>query len=200
LNFYVLISYISTNFKRKIMRKLDSTLLAIIILSAILYSCNVVSGNKGKPDTSDKVSQQKDGSYLLKLEDAACYSSQLNPEDNTAEWKFIVPSAGRYEVWLASATKDTTQLDYNNPVKVSLLDKRLEKTPECDVIVKNSGEVAYPYFRTDSYMGSLYFPEPGEYNIQIISEKVESEQINSHNNSQTDNTKLMSLILEPMTR
>jgi hypothetical protein len=182
------------------MGKLNFTLVVIIIFSAILYSCNNVSGSKGIADTSDKISQQNDGSYLLKLEDAACYSDQLNPEDNTAEWEFVVPSAGRYKVWLASATKDTTQLDYSNPVKISLLDNHIEKNPECDVIVRSSGEVTYPYFRTDSYMGSLYFPEPGEYNLQIISEKVISKQINSQNNSQTGNTKLMSLILEPMTR
>lgn len=182
------------------MGKLNFTLFVIIILSVILYSCNNVSGSKGMADTSDKISQQNDGSYLLKLEDAACYSNQINPEDNTAEWKFVVPSAGRYKVWLASATKDTNRLDYSNPVKISLMDNRIEKNPECDVIVRNSKEVAYPYYRTDSYMGSLYFPEPGEYNLQIISEKVISKQINSQNNSQTEITQLMSLILEPTTR
>lgn len=182
------------------MGKLNYSLLGLVILSAILYSCNNLSGNKATSDTSDRIMQENDGTYLLNLEDAACYINQLNPEDNTAEWKFVVPGAGRYKVWLASATKDTIRLDYCNPVKIRLLDSYIEKSPECDIIVMNSGELTHSYFRADSYMGSLYFPEPGEYNIQIISEKVKSKQISSQDNSQKDETKLMSLILEPMTR
>jgi len=154
----------------------------------------------GSDNNGNRILPQSDGTYLLKMEDAACYSDQLNPSDNTAEWIFVVPSAGRYKVWLASATKDTIHLNYYNPVKISLLDNHIEKSPDCDIIVRNSGEVTYPYFRTDSYMGSLYFPEPGEYNIQVISEKVTVKQGNSQDNLQTDNTKLMSLILVPMTR
>jgi hypothetical protein len=96
--------------------------------------------------------------------------------------------------------QDTTNLSYASSVKISLLDNHIEKSPECDKIIRNSSDVAYPYFRTDSYMGSFYFPEQGEYNIQVISEKVVTKNIGSQNNTQADNTKLMSLILVPMTR
>jgi hypothetical protein len=146
------------------------------------------------------ISQQRDGSILLKLEEAICYNDKVNPSCNTAEWKFVVPKPGRYKVWLSSATRDTTNLSYTAPVKISLLDNQLEGSPECDKIVRDSEEVAYPYFRTDSYMGSFYIPEPGEYNIQIISEKVTTKEIRSQTQLIADNTRLMSLILIPMTR
>jgi len=182
------------------MRKLKSTLLKGLILISVLYSCNNNVNNKDSANSGNKISPQKDGSYLLKLEDAACYSDQVNPSGNTAEWKFVVPKPGRYKVWLSSATRDTTNLNYEHVVKISLLDNYLEKNPECDRIVRDSNDISYPYFRTDSYMGSLYFPEAGEYNIQVISEKVIAKEISSQNNINKENTRLMSLILVPMTR
>jgi hypothetical protein len=48
-------------------------------------------------------------------------------------------------------------------------------------------------------MGSIYIAEPGEYNIQLISEKVIMEKPESKNVTVTDDTKLMSVILTPMT-
>jgi hypothetical protein len=182
------------------MRKLKSTLVMSLILTSVFYSCNNNSEKKDLANDGVKISQQKDGSYLLKIEDATCYSDQVNPSGNTAEWKVVVPKSGRYKVWLSSATRDTTNLSYKNVVKINLLDNYLEKNPECDKIVRNSDDVRYPYFRTDSYMGSLYFPEAGEYNIQVISEKVIAKEISSQNNINTENTSLMSLILIPMTR
>ncbi|MBN2666056.1 MAG: hypothetical protein JXR67_06065 [Bacteroidales bacterium] len=145
------------------------------------------------------VSQANDGSFHLKLEEASCYSDQDNPSANTAEWVFVVPNPGSYKVWLSSATTDTVRLNYTNKVKISLLDRHLEKVPECDKIIKDCTDVSYPYFRTDSYMGSLYFPESGEYNLQVISEKITSGGADRSATS-TENTRLMSLILEPLTR
>jgi len=49
-------------------------------------------------------------------------------------------------------------------------------------------------------MGSIYVSEPGEYNIQLISEKVIAKNAESHNTSRVDDTKLMSVILTPSTR
>lgn len=171
-----------------------------LILAGISSSC---SNNKNSNDSTsgrNMIHQQDDGSYFLKLEDAACYVDQSDPSGNTAEWKFRVPGPGRYKVWISSATIDTLHLMYSNPVKVSLLDNQLVKSPECDRIIRNSGDVSHPYYRTDSYMGSLYFPEPGEYNIQVISEKVTKNNMTGQNNTTEDNTKLVSLILTPATR
>jgi len=75
----------------------------------------------------------------------------------------------------------------------------LEVIPGCDKIVRNSIDVHYPYFRVDSYMGSIYIAEPGEYNIQLISEKVIMEKSESKNAALTDDTKLISVILTPLT-
>jgi hypothetical protein len=80
------------------------------------------------------------------------------------------------------------------------MDDRLEANPACDKVVRNSNEVNYPYFRADSYMGSIYFSEPGEYNIQVISEKVLAKEEHSPANSLADDTKLMSVFLTPTTR
>lgn len=175
------------------------TLVFCLIILGISFSCNNNKNSKDSAVSGNMIPQQDDGSYFLKLEDAACYVDQTDPSGNTAEWKFEVPGPGSYKVWLSSATIDTLNLRYSNPVKISLLDNQLVKSPECDRIISNSDDVSHPYYRTDSYMGSLYFPEPGEYNIQVISEKV--IKINtSQNNTFEENTKLVSLILTPMTR
>jgi hypothetical protein len=168
-----------------------------LIVSCIFSTCTNSKGNKLSEEESI-ISQANDGSFHLKLEEASCYSDQDDPSSNTAEWVFVVPNPGSYKVWLSSATTDTVRLNYTSSVKISLLDHFLEKVPECDRIIKDSKDVSYPYFRTDSYMGSLYFPESGEYNLQVISEKIVpgSEQTISS----LEDTKLMSLILVPGTR
>jgi hypothetical protein len=176
----------------------------IVIISTVLitfcFSCNQKGSNKDSGDSRKTISQQEDGTILLKLEEAICYNDLTNPSSNTAEWMFIVPKPGRYNVWLSSATRDTNKLDYSKPVKISLLDNNLERHPECDKIIRNSGEVAYPFFRTDSYMGSFYIQESGEYNIQVISEKVTIKDNLNQSQLLALNTRLMSIILIPMTR
>ncbi|MFZ0283351.1 MAG: hypothetical protein WAL29_16995, partial [Bacteroidales bacterium] len=81
-----------------------------------------------------------------------------------------------------------------------LLDNQLEVDPACDKIVRNSGEVTYPYYRADSYMGSFYISEPGQYNIQVISEKVLPKEAMNNISSRPDDTRLMSVILTPNKR
>jgi len=170
------------------------------LASVILWSCSNQSERKGVSDAENIILQQEDGTILLKLEKAACYSDVVDPSSNTAEWNMVISKPGHYKVWLSSATKDTLDLNYTNTVKVSLLDNQLEVSPECDKIVQNSDEVSYPYYRADSYMGSFYISEPGEYSIQVISEKVLSKQARNQTASLSDNTRLMSVILTPMTR
>jgi len=182
------------------MIKTCSAIVFCLILAGISSSCSNNKISKDPTAGGNMIQQQDDGSYFLKLEDAACYVDQTDPSGNTAEWKFRVPGPGRYKVWISSATIDTMNLRYSNPVKVSLLDNQLVKSPECDRIIRNSDDVSHPYYRTDSYMGSFYFPEQGEYNIQVISEKVTKINMTSQNNTVEENTKLVSLILTPATR
>jgi hypothetical protein len=174
-------------------------LFTIFVFAALLvWSCGQRSG-------SDKVSvnailQEEDGTLALNMENATCYSDIVNPSSNTAEWNILVSKPGRFKVWLSSATTDTTDLSYMNSVKITLLDNQLEVNPECDKVVLDSDDVSFPYFRADSYMGSFYISEPGEYSIQLISEKVLSREALSSSSSGPDDTRLMSVILSPMTR
>ena len=136
----------------------------------------------------------------LKLDKAGFYCDLTNPSNNTADWNVVISKPGHFKVWLSSATKDTSNLNYANSVRISLLDDQLEVKPVCDKIVQNTNDVHYPYFRADSYMGSVYVSEPGEYNIQVISEKVTSKTTEFQSTSLADDTKLMSVILMPITR
>jgi hypothetical protein len=151
-------------------------------------------------DAENRILQQKDGTVSLILDKAACYCDAGNPSNNTADWNIVISQPGRFKVWLSSATKDTSELNYANSVRISLLDNQLEANPVCDRIVRNSHDVPFTYFRADSYIGSVYVAEPGEYNIQIISEKVIAKDNESEKTSLTDETKLMSVILTPSTR
>jgi len=134
----------------------------------------------------------------LKVDKADCYQDIVNPSSNTAEWNVLVKKSGRFNVWLTSATKDTTDLKYTNSVKLSILDNRLEARPGCDKIIHNSGDISYPYFRADSFLGSLYIQDTGLFNIQIISEKIVSKAIRNQAEIDTENSKLISVFLTPI--
>jgi hypothetical protein len=173
----------------------------IICLGTILiWSCSRQIDTKNLQVAANGVLQQDDGTVSLKLDKAECYNDDVNPSNNTAEWKIVISKPGRFRVWLSSATKDTTDLSYANSVRISLLDNNLVGNPACDKIVQNSGDVPYPYFRADSYMGSLYLSDPGEYDIQVISEKVNAKNGATRNVSSASDTKLMSVILTPISR
>lgn len=178
------------------MRKLF--LITAIFAVLFLWACNRGS-DKNSEEASNIILQEPDGTYVLKLEKAACYSDGTNPSSNTAEWRIKIAEPGRYKVWLTSATRDTTDLSYANTVKISFLDTQLEADPACDKIVGNLGDLDSRYFLTDSYMGTFYFAEPGEYYIQVVSEKVVPLEALNQNQSDAD-TKLMSVNLTPMTR
>jgi hypothetical protein len=179
-------------------------LLGLLILTGILlfYSCKN-SGEKKETKNKivqNKILQQSDGTISLKVDKADCYQDMLNPSSNTAEWNVVVSKSGRFNVWLSSATKDTTDLKYNNSVMLSILDNRIEARPACDKIIHNSSDVTYPYFRADSFLGSLYIQDTGLYNIQIISEKIVPKDIKKAESSGSDNSKLLSVFLTPITR
>jgi hypothetical protein len=168
----------------------------------LFYSCNNISEPKEtKTKTAqNKILQQSDGTISLKIDNADCYRDVANPSSNTAEWSVVVSKSGRFNVWLSSATKDTTDLKYDNSVMLNILDNRIEARPACDKIIRNSSDVAYPYFRADSFIGSLYIQDTGLFNIQIISEKIVPKEIRKAESSGSDNSKLLSVFLTPITQ
>jgi hypothetical protein len=85
-------------------------------------------------------------------------------------------------------------------VRLNILDNRLEAHPECDKIIRNSSDVKYPYFRADSFMGSLYIQDTGLYNIQVISDKIIPTDSRKGEASFSENSKLLSVFLTPITR
>jgi hypothetical protein len=179
-------------------------LFTILVMAGVtlLYSCN---NSGGKNDTSvwsaqNRIKQQDDGTISLKVDKAECYQDMANPESNTAEWNVVVSKSGRYNVWLSSSTKDTTNLKYKSTVMLSILDNRLEGRPACDRIIYNSSDVQYPYFRADSFMGSLYLKDTGLYNIQIISEKIIPKDFKQDGSEISDESKLLSVFLTPIVR
>jgi hypothetical protein len=168
----------------------------------LFYSCKN-SGDQKEPKmkvVENKILQQSDGTISLKVEKADCYRDMVNPSSNTAEWNVLVSKSGRFNVWLSSATKDTTDLKYNNSVLLSILDNRIEAHPVCDKIIRNSSDVAYPYFRADSFLGSLYIQDTGLFNIQIISDKIIPKDINKGSSGDVESSKILSVFLTPITQ
>jgi hypothetical protein len=170
------------------------------LVIVLVWSCSQQGTTKNTQNAENRIVQQADGTVSLKLEKAVCYSDAINPTNNTADWSVVISKPGRFKVWLSSATKDTSDLSYSSSVKVNILDDHMEVTPAVDKIVQNSADVPNSYFRADSYVGSFYVPEPGEYNIQVISDKVIAKNAGSKNNPQVDDTMLMSVILTPAIR
>lgn len=166
----------------------------------LVWSCGNQGSTKNSADAENRILQEEDGTVSLKLDKAVCYNDAVNPSNNTADWDIVISKPGRFKVWLSSATKDTADLSYTNSVRINLLDDHLEVNPACDKVVQNSGDVPSSYYLADSYMGSFYVSEPGEYNIQVISEKVLARNTGSETASEVDDTKLMSVRLTPILR
>ena len=170
------------------------------LVIVLVWSCGQQGTTKNSQEAENRILQQADGTVSLKLDKAVCYSDAVNPTNNTADWNVVISKPGRFKVWITSATKDTSDLSYSNSVKVNILDDHLEVNPSVDKIVQNSGDVPHSWFRADSYVGSFYVPEAGEYNIQVISDKVIAKNTGSKNNPQVDDTMLMSVMLTPAIR
>lgn len=175
----------------------------IVLMGLILfYGCGNSSkiSEPGISNSQKRIHQQEDGTISLKLDNADCYSDMGNPSGNTAEWSVVVSKRGRYNVWLSSATRDTTSLNYKNSVLVSVQDNRIEARPACDRIILNSSDVSYPYYRAESFLGSMYIRDTGELNVQVISEKILPKNYNENELSGADLSKLISVSLTPETR
>ncbi len=173
---------------------------SIIVMIIVICTSCADSGSKRGSSSSEKITQQADGTISLKMEKASFYNCETDPSNNTAEWSFVVSKPGRYGVWLSTATKDTMNLSYASSVKINLQDERIEAKPVGDKIVLNAGDVKYPYYRADSYMGTFYIEQPGEYSIQVINEKVVPVDKKEDVAKSESSTRMMSVILTPLTR
>jgi hypothetical protein len=169
---------------------------------ALLVSCNnaVRSDENRKIVADNKIFQQNDGTISLKIDKAECYHDMVNPSSNTAEWNVVVSKIGRYDVWLSSATRDTTDLRYKNSVLLSIRDNRFESLPIVNRVVQNSHDVSRPYYQADSFMGSLYIQDTGMYSVQVISDRILPKEFRSSGSSSDALSTILSVSLTPAKR
>ncbi|MFZ0472735.1 MAG: hypothetical protein WAL94_08975 [Bacteroidales bacterium] len=169
------------------------TLVVVVGLTA----CN----DNGKSINNKSVKNDKtvarEGGVTLLITDADLIEVDSNPRCNTAEWNFTVQDAGRYDVWLSSLTCDTSHLRFTDLVTITAGDERIEKKPVGDEIV-NDKSVSQPWYRADSHMGSIFFKEPGVYQVQVISDRVMTHSTDLSKLSIDKHTLINSLILKPM--
>jgi len=172
----------------------------ILMGIAMVTSCNNQSlSDKTRSNVSEnRIFQKTDGSISLKIDKADCYHDVVNPSSNTAEWNIVVSRSGRYDVWLSSATTDTTNLRFDDSVLLSIRDSRLEAMPAVNRVVHNSTVVSSPYYQADSFMGSLYIQDTGLYNVQVISDKILPDDFRSPGSAENDMTKIVSVSLTPV--
>jgi len=173
----------------------------LVLIGVTLFSsCSNADRSTGnrKIIAENKIAQQEDGTISLKIDNAECYHDMTNPASNTAEWHVVISKSGRFNVWLSSATKDTTDMHYQNSVKLSIHDNQLETRPICDKVFQNSSDVSRPYYRADSFMGSLYIQDTGVYSIQVISDKIIPKDYKADKSSDYNQTKLLSVFLTPI--
>lgn len=143
--------------------------LAVFIASTSCFDQGVSVEEKAGNNEGKSV---HDGDVTLMISDADLIQVDSNPQYNTAEWYVRVKNPGRYEIWLSSMTCDTSRFRFKNDVIITIGDSRIEKKPVGDKIVTNDPNIKKPWFRADSHMGSVYFNEPGEYQVQVISNGV----------------------------
>ena len=169
---------------------------------ALLVSCNsaVRSDENRNMVAENMILQQNDGTISLKIDNAECYHDMVNPSSNTAEWNMVVSRSGRYDVWLSSATMDTTDLRFKNSVLLSIRDNRLETLPIVSKVVQNSSDVSSPYYQADSFMGSLYIQDTGMYSVQVISDRVLPKELRPSGSSSDDLSTILSVSLTPAKR
>lgn len=177
------------------------TNLFLLIFLAVMavWSCVSRTDRKGI-DGSGSAVVQPDGTLTLPLENAVCYSNLDDPSSNTAEWSVAIPNTGRYTIWLSSATTDTTDFSFVRSVKVNLQDTQIDLKPEDNKIIRNSSEVNHPYYKADLKIATFFFPEPGDYYIQVISDKITSNGESPGEVKSYYNTRLLSLYLSPYSR
>lgn len=174
---------------------------AVLLGLVIIYpmtACNDTggAGKESMKARAEKSAGQAEGVTLL-ISDAALIQIDSNPQYNTAEWHFTVHKAGRYDVWLSSLTCDTTHLNFVDSVVITAGDTRLTGRPVGDEIVTEDMSVKEPWYRADSHMGSIFFSKPGEYQVQVISDRVEKLSADISDLNVNKQTLINSLILKP---
>jgi len=179
------------------MRKIGSVL-SLLLAAYLFAACGVGERNKKKDNLSDNIVQQDDGKIIFELNDAYQLHDKESPEKNTAEWLFHAETEGRYEVWLSSLTKDTMDLKFDSPVIVTVGDTRIESRPVGNEIVLDATDSQVPYFHADSKLGSVMISPAGDYELQVISEKVLPSSRERGIPWQADHTKLLRIVLKPM--
>lgn len=162
-----------------------------------LVSCNNSETDVSRAPGKDNRAVNKDGGVTLLLKDADMMEVDSNPQYNTAEWNFVVHKAGRYDVWLSSLTCDTSTNLFAGKVTVTAAETRLEKRPVGDKIITDDKNLKSPWVRAQSHMGSIFFSEPGEYQVQLISDRVLHHSGDVNKVSQAEHTLINSLILRP---
>lgn len=180
---------------KELLRKTGGIVL-VIVLSMV--SCKDNKGTDGSKAVgkNDRISG-RDGGVTLLIENADLIEVDSNPQYNTAEWSFKVDKPGRYDVWLSSITSDTSHLLYADNVTITAGDTRIEKVPVGDEIVTDDKNVRSPWFRADSHMGSVFFSEAGEYQIQVISDRVLPHSSDAAKVDIDKHTLINSLIFKP---
>ena len=180
------------------MKNILTALTAIVCLS-LVNSCKT-SSPPVINSTTGMIKQDESGVLSLNIDNADTYADMDDRSDNTAEWNVVVSKSGRYNVWITSETMDTTNLRYKNPVLVNVQDKILQAHPDCDRIVTNSSDVHKPYFRADSFIGSLYLQDTGQFYVQVTSEMIVPRDYNVSESTASDIARLISVSFMPATR
>jgi len=169
--------------------------LLLLIVAALAFSCK--NSSVRSVAANDSKATAAGSSVSLKIEDAALVEDENDPDSNTAEWNFKVDHAGRYEVWLSSITLDTLNMGFDTVVTITAGDSRLEKMPLGDKIIADAPNAEGYRFKAESEMGSVFFNAPGDYTIQVISEKVKSPA-DKDLSAGKEKTLIRSLILKPV--
>jgi hypothetical protein len=173
-------------------------IITLFLAGLVLASCGESKRKTNRANLSENIIQGDDGNIILDLEDAYQLHDNDIPGRNTAEWLFHANKEGRYEVWLNSLTKDTMDLRFEAPVIVTCGGTRLEIRPVGNEIVLDASDSQDPYFRADSRLGSVMISTPGDYELQVISEKILPTARERGLPWQTDHTKLLRIVLKPM--
>lgn len=181
------------------MKKLFTGITFVAFAAIIGLSACKHDGNNSGTEERGKADGAREGIVLL-LADADLIQVDGNPQYNTAEWIFSVDKPGRYDIWLSTLTKDTLQLQFEDNVVITAGETRVAKKPIRDQIVTEDKSVKEPWFRADSHMGSVFFPKPGEYPVQVISDKVEPHGADISQLSTEENIHINSVILKPKGR
>jgi len=171
--------------------------LGVAIFSGLVSCKNDagINGHEGKNRKGDALVEGE--AVVLNIGEAELIQVDNNPQYNTAEWLFRVEKPGRWDVWLSSLTIDTSQLHFAENVIITAGETKLEKKPVSDRVVTDDKSFSGPWYRADTHMGSVFFSKPGEYQVQVISDKVEPHCTDLSQLSIDKHTLINSVILKP---